>query len=408
MLNNTALPTTASKKPYRSVELFGGAAGLGLGLAQAGYKHELVVEQDHAACEIIRANQAAGNALVAEWQIAEADIKTLDLSDVAPEPDLLAAGPPCQSFSIGGKHRGASDDRNLWPWVVSAVRQLRPRAFVFENVPALMTKHASYFEYLKLALQLPELASPHGDWEADKEYLRVCTQQNIRSVPTYRINAAKLQAADFGTPQKRTRVFLVGIRDDHECSWEVPHPTHSEEALLAAKWISGSYWEEHQLSRPDYDERGLRFIRKHNQRPPPGLFDEVPAPLERHQTTRDAIADLPDPRTDIETFPDHLAAPREARAYKGHTGSRIDDPSLTLRAGVHGVSGGEAMIDYGEGASVRYRHFTKREAARISSFPDDYSWASATWSEALHAIGNAVPVALGRAVGQSLSAALAA
>lgn len=391
------------EKPFRSVELFGGAAGLGLGLAQAGFRHEVVVEQNKAACDTIRYNQQRGHGLVQGWRIAEADIRTFDLSDIEEEPDLVAGGPPCQSFSIGGKHKGADDDRNLWPWAIETVRQLRPRAFVFENVPALITKHSAYFGYLKLAFQLPELASPNGDWEADKGYLQECATQKIRSVPTYRVNFAKLQAADYGTPQRRQRIFLVGIRDDHEAIWSPPTATHSSAELLAAKWITGTYWDHHELERPEMDKAGLAFIRKHNRMPAADLFSPQPAALIRHQTTRDAIGDLPVPEKDFETFPDHCAAPREARAYKGHTGSRIDDPSLTLRAGVHGVSGGECMIDFGEEAANRYRHFTTREAARVSSFPDDYHWGPATWSDALAQIGNAVPVALGKAVGTSLA-----
>ncbi|QAY80287.1 DNA cytosine methyltransferase [Sphingosinicella sp. BN140058] len=393
-----------SHAPLRSIELFGGAAGLGLGLAQAGFHHEIIVEQDHQACETIRHNQRAGHPLVQGWRVLEADVTSLDLSDVDPEPDLLAGGPPCQEFSIGGKHRGAAGERNLWPWTVQAVRLLRPRAFVFENVPALMTTHRAYFDYLRLALTLPDVASPHiADYEADASFLRKCLDQGIKSIPTYRVSTAKLVASDFGTAQKRSRVFLVGIRDDIDQTWLAPDASHSEEELMVEKWITGAYWRRHGLPHPEIDAAGTAFLRKHNRKPVGDLFAAPPSRLQPTRTVRDAIADLPTARADIETFADHLLAPRQAKAYKGHTGSPIDDPSKTLRAGVHGVSGGENMVDYGPHASPdRYRHFTIREAARLMDFPDDYRFPG-TWSDGLKQLGNAVPSALGHAVGSSVA-----
>lgn len=396
----------------RSIELFGGAAGLGLGLAQAGFHHEIVVEQDHQACETIRFNQKAGHPLVQGWKIVEADVESVDLSDVAPEPDLLSGGPPCQEFSAGGKHMGAAGERNMWPWTISAVRALRPRAFVFENVPGLASRHREYFEYLQLALTLPDLASPlSADFKADAEFLRKCIDQKVKSVPTYRVSTASLTASDYGVAQKRSRLFLVGIRDDIERTWEAPEATHSADELMVEKWITGEYWRRHGLAHPEIDEAGSRFLRKHNRRPMTDLFG-FNAKLRPHKTVRDAICDLPAPHPTLALFPDHVAAPRQARAYPGHTGSPIDEPSKTLRAGVHGVSGGENMVDYGPDAAERYRHFTVREAARMQAFPDDYGFntgpsGTSTWSDGLKQLGNAVPVALGQAVGQQIKIALA-
>lgn len=393
--------------PLRSIELFGGAAGLGLGLAQAGFHHEIIVEQDHQACETIRQNQKAGHPLVQGWRIVEADVESLDLSAVTPEPDLLSGGPPCQEFSDGGKHKGAHGERNMWPWTISAVRILRPKAFVFENVPGLMTRHKAYFDYLQLALTLPDLASPHNaDFASDADFLRRCVEQKVKSVPTYRVSTAHLTASDFGVPQKRSRLFIVGIRDDLDTQWTAPAATHSADELMVAKWITGEYWRRHGLPFPEIDDAGSRFLRKHNQRPMTDLFG-FNAVLSPHRTVRDAIGDLPAPLADKALFADHLAAPREARAYPGHTGSPIDEPSKTLRAGVHGVSGGENMIDYGPAAEQRYRHFTVREAARMQAFPDDYTFPG-TWSDGLKQLGNAVPTTLGKVVGSQIRLALAA
>ena len=402
----------------RSIELFAGAAGLGLGLAKAGFHHEIVVERDAHACRTIRHNQDAGHPLVQGWKVVEADVESVDLSAVAPEPDLLAGGPPCQEFSLGGRHAGAHGERNLWPWTIQAVKTLRPRAFAFENVPGLMAKHSDYLAYLVDALTLPELSTPEvEDWRDDASFLRRCADEGVRSTPTYRVQVNKLLASDFGTAQNRSRLFVVGIRDDVARTWSAPDATHSAEQLMIDKWITGTYWDRHGLSRPEIDEAGTRFMRAHNRR----AGDLFAAPLAAHRTVRDAIGDLPEPAPQgTPGILDHEAAPREARAYKGHTGSRIDDPSKTLRAGVHGVSGGENMLcdDYGDRASApRYRHFTVREAARVQGFPDDYGWPkeldartgmplAANWSSALKTLGNAVPVELGEAVGRSLARVL--
>ena len=97
-----------------------------------------------------------------------------------------------------------------------------------------------------------------------------------------------------------------------------------------------------------------------------------------------------------------MSAVLARRAYPGHTGSELDKPSKTIKAGVHGVPGGENMIRYPDG-SLRY--MTVREAARVQTFPDGYEFCGA-WSEGMRQIGNAVPVELARVVAASVACAL--
>jgi DNA (cytosine-5)-methyltransferase 1 len=116
-------------------------------------------------------------------------------------------------------------------------------------------------------------------------------------------------------------------------------------------------------------------------------------------TVRDAISDLPDP----ERFPrnaiaNHAVNPG-ARSYPGHTGSPLDEPAKTLKAGDHGVPGGENMLARADG-TVRY--FTVREAARLQTFPDDYILRG-PWTEAMRQLGNAVPVRLAETVARSVA-----
>ena len=387
----------------RSVELFAGAAGLGLGLSKAGFKHEVVIENNHMACETIRLNKKQNHALVQNWEIREASIEDVDLSDISKNPALLAGGPPCQDFSIGGKHTGAKGSKNLWPWTIKAVRKLEPLSFAFENVPAMDTIHKDYLEYLVLALSLPNEAKLNTCWNEDKK--RLIQIFKDRDPPEYRVQVMKLNAAEYGTAQARTRIFVVGTRHDIKGEIIKPEVTHSLDQLMTDKWKNGSYWERVGMQRPEIDAAGSKWMRQDNKKPSQDLFDLMAPtnPLCAYRTVREAIMTIPQHANCNEP------APRKAKAYKGHTGSPIDEASKTLRAGDHGVSGGENMIDWGNERATndRYEHFSVRQAATISDFPMDYDFAG-TWSDGLKQIGNAVPGNLGHVVGQSIKNALAA
>ena len=129
---------------------------------------------------------------------------------------------------------------------------------------------------------------------------------------------------------------------------------------------------------------------------------EVDVGGERWRTVRDALVDpentLPDPtKTSDNGFLNHVHNPG-ARTYKGHTGSPLDQPAKTLKAGDHGVPGGENMLAHSNG---KVRYFTVRESARLQTFPDNYYFAGA-WTEAMRQLGNAVPVRLAEIVATSI------
>jgi DNA (cytosine-5)-methyltransferase 1 len=117
------------------------------------------------------------------------------------------------------------------------------------------------------------------------------------------------------------------------------------------------------------------------------------------RTVRDAIADLPKLASgeSCSITPNHYLNPG-ARSYAGHTGSSMDEPAKALKAGDHGVPGGENTLQLPDG-SVRY--FSVRECARIQTFPDEWVFAS-SWTESMRQLGNAVPVALGQVVAKRL------
>jgi DNA (cytosine-5)-methyltransferase 1 len=287
----------------------------------------------------------------------------------------------------------------MFPEAVRAVRELRPQAFIFENVKGLTRRaFASYFEYVRLQLTHPDLRRRRMEnWEDHR--VRLERHHTARGThATYNVVTRVLNAADFGVPQRRERVFLVGIRADLRIEWAFPRGSHSEDALLIDQWVTGVYWDRHEVPRrrrPAMNHRhSLRVRRLREIR----LFESSPPWL----TVRDVLSDLPDPerqrRADV---PNHDFNPG-ARSYPGHTGSPLDEPAKTLKAGDHGVPGGENMLARPDG-TVRY--FTVREAARLQTFPDSYRFSGA-WSEAMRQLGNAVPVRLAEGISRSLHATL--
>ncbi|WP_043290194.1 DNA cytosine methyltransferase, partial [Burkholderia pseudomallei] len=360
-----------------------------------------VVEWDHDACETFRENQRHHAHAVEGWPVHEVDARGFDFRSLTADIAVVSGGPPCQPFSMGGKHQAQRDERNMFPEAVRAVRELRPKAFIFENVKGLTRESfASYFSYIHLQLQYPELSRRKGEnWLHHRARLEQHHSAN-KGAATYNVLFDVLNAADYGVPQKRERVFFVGFRSDIGARWSFPEKTHSEDALLTSKWVNGTYWDEHEISRRGRTEVPRRYAKRvEHLRSNPSLLE-----VERWRTTRDALRSLPDPEIVRDnSIPNHVFTPG-ARTYVGHTGSLLDDPAKTLKAGYHGVPGGENMFVKDDG-TVRY--FTVREAARLQTFPDEYEFHGA-WSQTMRQLGNAVPVKLAEVVASSVAASLAA
>lgn len=120
-----------------------------MGTAMAGFHHQALVECARHSCHTIWENQRRGIALIDNWSIYQMDVADFDYSTVAGEIDLLAGGPPCQPFSIGGKHGVYLDKRDMFPQFFRAVRELRPKAFLIENVRGLLRRtFTNYFRYI--------------------------------------------------------------------------------------------------------------------------------------------------------------------------------------------------------------------------------------------------------------------
>lgn len=371
---------TKASRQLNSLELFTGGGGLALGTERAGFRHLALVERDSDSCATLRHNRP-------EWPVFDADARTFDYKPYADKIDLLAGGAPCQPFSLGGKHAGQHDDRNLFPEIVRAVRDLRPKAFLLENVRGLTRESfLPYFHYIIAQLKQPTVLPKRGeDWFRHHERLGRTRSDEL----TYDVSFGVVNAADYGVPQLRHRVIIVGFQHDLDVAWRWPEPTHSEESLLVSQRATNSYWLDHDLVAPELSEKNP--LRPH-----------LGEGTTRWLTVRDALVGLPCPKKgECSAIANHVFVPG-ARPYKGHTGSQLDRPAKTLKAGDHGVPGGENTLTDESG---EFRYLTVRESARVQTFPDDWTFVSSR-TEAMRQIGNAVPVTLARVFASAVSTEL--
>ncbi len=375
------------------LELFSGAGGLALALEKNGVRHEALVEWNKDACETLRQN-------FDENIVHNTDIREFDFSQYG-HVDIVAGGPPCQPFSLGGKHKGSMDDRDMFPYVCEAVSQCTPDVYIFENVKGLLRESFSiYFQYILLRLTYPEIKiKPTESWEDHLKSLRTTQLSSNYSGIKYKVKFCLIDAADYGIPQRRERVIIVGIRDDLNVEWSFPKKTHSLESLVWSQFVEGDYWKKHDIKVPDldcYDSRTRNTIeRMHGQA---WLY---PPDTKPWRTVRDQLRGIPPPDETGTFHPEHIRR-NGARVYPGHTGSFVDYPAKTIKAGGHGVPGGENMLRNSD-STVRY--FTTYEAKRIQTFPKNYR-IHGSWSESMRQIGNAVPVEIGEIMARSLIAAV--
>jgi len=372
-----------------SIELFSGAGGLALGMAHCGVEHEALVEWDKDASKTLCHN-------FNPEMVYNVDARDFDFSDYG-HIDLVAGGPPCQPFSLGGKHKGNADHRDMFPCACQAIAKCAPAAFIFENVKGLLRKSFSnYFSYIILRLAYPDFHIKKAEhWEDHLKRLEKIQPSQKYDGVKYNVVFRLIDAADYGIPQRRERVFIVGVRSDLGIEWSFPKQTHSMESLIWSQFVEGDYWERHDISPPDlscYDQRTASVIKKMK-----GQSLIFPPDKKPWRTVRDQLSGIPFPDSNGTHHPEHILR-TGARSYPGHTGSFIDFPSKTIKAGGHGVPGGENMLRHADG-TVRY--YTTYEAKRIQTFPEEYRILG-SWTESMRQIGNAVPVELSHLMARSM------
>lgn len=322
------------------VDLFAGAGGLSQGLKMAGWKALLASEYDPSACATYRRNFHG-------VKVLEGDIREANWSAVKGKVDLVAGGPPCQPFSVAGNQMAQQDERDMLPEFVRAVREISPKLFLMENVAGLTTKrHLPYFES-----KLDELRSLGYDLH-------------------YRV----LNAADYGVPQERLRVIVLGSRFKKP---EFPAPTHGSKRKprISAREAL------HKAPDDEPNRAIVTYARNPVIRPSPWagmLVNGGGRPIDLDQPSQTIPASAGGNRTHI-----------------------VDEDGVLLDYHAHLLGGGHPR----NGIVPHVRRLTVRESARLQSFPDQFEFMGER-SARYRQVGNAVPPLLAKAVGKALLDAL--
>lgn len=356
-----------SERP-RLVDIFAGAGGFSLGFEQAGFDPVGAVENDTRAGEAYMSNFRDSQVLVMDAATVTGD----DLVDSFGRCDVMIAGPPCQAFSIGGRMRPDDNRRDMVAQFGRIVREIRPQCFVMENVPGILMKGARC------------LLSDFCNEMRNSGY--------VVAEPWL------LHATEFGVPQLRQRVFVVGVRRGTRTP-EKPKtgktlPSSAHDALSDLETINADEVNQDGQFFGVLSATGSRYA---------SLLRCETADEDDHSEPRPA----PDGLTGCAQVPH---APEIAKRFDSVApGSREpisrfprlhpDRPSPTLRAGT--------LSDRGSHTAPRPIHYaaarciTVREAARLQSMPDWFT-VDLTKHRGFMQVGNAVPVWLARAVGRSV------
>jgi len=325
---------------YSVLELFAGAGGLAIGLEQAGLKCIALNEIDHWAAETLRFNRP-------HWNVLEGDIRDMSFSDLNGKVDVVTGGFPCQAFSYAGKKLGLQDARGtLFYEFARVVQETAPAICIGENVRGLFNHEGGRTLQGMISI-LDEIG--------------------------YRVLDPKVLKAIFHrVPQKRERLILVGIRKDIDVDFEYPK---SNKTIYTLK---------------DALKKGE-------------LYDtDVPvSPGTKYPLSKKTVLDLVPPGgywrdLPLEVQKDYMQKSFYLGGGKTGMARRIswNEPSLTLTCSPAQKQTERCHPD-------ETRPFTVREYARIQTFPDDWKFAGPISSQ-YKQIGNAVPVNLAKAVGESI------
>lgn len=341
-------------KELRTLDLFAGAGGLSLGfeLAGVGFRSTFAVEVDEAAASTFKRNFGT--------PVYAGPIEDLEQFEDA---DVIVGGPPCQGFSPLGRDRddvSRAEMNELWQHYLRAVRQIRPKAFVIENVPEFQ-RSAQFACLLELMKTDPVLSE-------------------------YGFGFGVLNAADYGVPQRRRRGIFVAVKGVSEVPWP-PRPTHGPDSpgALPYRTVRGAFAGltlmpgATDVTLDGENRQDLHFRREPRQ-----------TSIERYQAVPEGgnRFDLARNRPDL--LPDCWAnKPTGTTDVMGRLW--WDRPSVTIRTEFFKPEKGRYLHP------VADRPITHREAARLQSFPDTFEF-DGTKTEIARQIGNAVPPLLAKAI----------
>ncbi len=362
------------------IGLFAGAFGLDLGLEKAGFQTVSVVEIDPDATKTIALNRPdlAESAVSRDIQQVSAQTlleeggRVLGLGrPLHPgEVDLVTGGPPCQPFSTAGKRMSVGDPRgSLFKDFIRIIDAVQPRFFIMENVRGLLSAPIRHRPHCKRGSGYSQLEPDELPGSALQVVLAEMEYLGYTVAPP-----RLLDAADYGVPQNRTRVIFIASRDSEPVT--IPFPSHSKNGVAGLpKWCTLSEaltgLADLQPEYIPYAESRLKYLRL----------------LKAGQNWR--------------YLPDNLKQEAMGGAYKSGGGKvgfyrRLswDKPSPTITTSPH-----QKATDMCHPEELR--PLSVKECARIQTFPDDWVFYGSTASK-YRQIGNAVPVLLGKAIGEHI------
>ncbi|MDQ6989431.1 MAG: DNA (cytosine-5-)-methyltransferase [Mariprofundaceae bacterium] len=328
-------------RKFSSIELFAGAGGLAIGLAQAGFQAVMLNEMDKSACATLRHNRP-------DWHVIEGDIKDVSFSAFQ-NIDFLSGGFPCQAFSYAGQKRGFDDTRGTLFFEFSrAIKTLQPKVFLGENVRGLLSH--------------------------DQGRTLHTIKDTIRDLGYTLVEPRVLKAMFYQVPQKRERLFLVGIRNDlvkfTDFKW--PDPFYRvmtvRDALQKGELYASDCPESLGQAYPQHKKDILAMV------PQGGCWNSLPDALQRQYMQKSYF----------------MGGGKTGMARR----LSWDNPSLTLTCS-------PAQKQTERCHPEETRPLTVREYARIQTFPDSWVFKGSLSSQ-YKQIGNAVPVNLAYAMGRSL------
>ena len=345
-----------NSKRLKVLDLFAGVGGMSLGFEMAGFEISAAIEYDREIAESMRKNHKKTLVLADDIQ----NIKPEDVRKKVGSIDVIVGGPPCQGFSLKGKRGGLDDKRNfLFREYVKYVNYFKPKYFVLENVPSILSSNDGYFKD-----------------EIIKEFKKI----------GYTIDCGILNASDFGVPQNRRRAIFLGIKDKKGIHLPINNINRVTvwDAISDLAYLNSGegFFEMEYKIKPMTDYQ--KIMRKDSV----NVFN--------HQATNhssvaiDRLKRIP-PEKGKEFLSEKISS------TFGQTWGRLEknkqSPTIVTRFDT--PSNGKNSHPF------LHRAITAREAARIQSFPDNFVFYGGRTSIAKQ-IGNAVPPLLGKAIAEHI------
>lgn len=303
---------------YSSLEICAGAGGQALGLEQAGFEHVALVEYEQEYCDCLRHNRP-------EWNVICQDVHHFDGSPYRGKIDLLSGGVPCPPFSVAGKQLGNRDERDLFPEMLRLVGEIQPKIVMIENVRGLLSSTFNQYRELILASLMKMGYNPH---------------------------IQLLNASDYGVPQLRPRVIIVGVSDKIEDSFVYPFPRRKDTLTVGET-----------------------------------LYDLMKA------NGWEGVSDWKKKA--------YAIAPTIVGGSKKHGGADLGPTRARMAWAEMGIDGRGVADEAPPKGFVGMPKLTPRMIARIQGFPDDWFFGDRK-TKACRMIGNAFPPPVARAVGENI------